>query len=225
MIDRVVRARDGALEIHDFKTAQRVPSQQVLDRDRQLALYQIGVAEKYGADQPIRLVWHYLLRDQVRTSTRTPEALDDLREHTIQLIDAIRSRAQLRAAPERAVRLVRVRRDLSRERPPARPRARSPPRPPAPGPDPAPAALAGSRFPPLACRGMGLRIERIPTLGDNYTYLLVCEATGEAAVVDAPEAGPVIQRVDGARRARDEDPLDAPPRRPLGREPRAREAL
>ena len=37
---------------------------------------------------------------------------------------------------------------------------------------------------------MGLRIERIPTLGDNYTYLLVCEATGEAEAVfgDAPTA-------------------------------------
>ena len=43
---------------------------------------------------------------------------------------------------------------------------------------------------------MGLRVERIPTLGDNYTYLIVCEATGEAAVVDAPEAQPVIRRVD-----------------------------
>ncbi len=43
---------------------------------------------------------------------------------------------------------------------------------------------------------MALRIERIPTLGDNYTYLLVCEATGEAAVVDAPEAEPVMKRVD-----------------------------
>jgi len=48
---------------------------------------------------------------------------------------------------------------------------------------------------------MGLRIERIPTLGDNYTYLLVCESSGEAAVVDAPEAEPVVKRVDatGAR--------------------------
>lgn len=51
---------------------------------------------------------------------------------------------------------------------------------------------------------MGLRIERIPTLQDNYTYLLVCEATGEAAVVDAPEAAPVVRRVEaiGARVAR-----------------------
>jgi len=43
---------------------------------------------------------------------------------------------------------------------------------------------------------MGLRVERIPTLGDNYTYLLVCEDTNEAAVVDAPEVVPVTRRVD-----------------------------
>jgi hydroxyacylglutathione hydrolase len=41
---------------------------------------------------------------------------------------------------------------------------------------------------------MSLRIERIPTLSDNYTYLLVCEESGEAAVVDAPEAEPVVRR-------------------------------
>jgi hydroxyacylglutathione hydrolase len=48
---------------------------------------------------------------------------------------------------------------------------------------------------------MALRIERIPTLGDNYTYLLLCDASGEAAVVDAPEAAPVVRRAEalGAR--------------------------
>ncbi len=39
-------------------------------------------------------------------------------------------------------------------------------------------------------------VERIPTLGDNYTYLIIDEATNEAAAVDAPEAGPVVARVD-----------------------------
>jgi len=43
---------------------------------------------------------------------------------------------------------------------------------------------------------MGLRIERIPTFGDNYTYLIVCDDTGEAAVIDAPEAAPVVRRVE-----------------------------
>jgi hydroxyacylglutathione hydrolase len=43
---------------------------------------------------------------------------------------------------------------------------------------------------------MTLRIERIPTLSDNYTYLLVCEQSGDAAVVDAPELAPVLRRVE-----------------------------
>ncbi|MEE2673116.1 MAG: hydroxyacylglutathione hydrolase [Myxococcota bacterium] len=42
---------------------------------------------------------------------------------------------------------------------------------------------------------MSLQIERIPTFQDNYTYLVICEATHEAAVIDAPEADPVIRRV------------------------------
>jgi hydroxyacylglutathione hydrolase len=48
---------------------------------------------------------------------------------------------------------------------------------------------------------MGLHVERIPTFGDNYTYLLVCEETREAAIVDAPEFEPVVRRVEasGAR--------------------------
>jgi hydroxyacylglutathione hydrolase len=48
---------------------------------------------------------------------------------------------------------------------------------------------------------MSLHVERIPTLRDNYTYLLICEQSGEAAVVDAPEAAPVERRVEklGAR--------------------------
>jgi hydroxyacylglutathione hydrolase len=40
-----------------------------------------------------------------------------------------------------------------------------------------------------------LRVERIPTLRDNYTYLIIDSGTGEAAVVDAPEAAPVAARV------------------------------
>jgi hydroxyacylglutathione hydrolase len=43
---------------------------------------------------------------------------------------------------------------------------------------------------------MSLQIERIPTFQDNYTYLVICEATREAAVIDAPEAAPVIRRVE-----------------------------
>lgn len=43
---------------------------------------------------------------------------------------------------------------------------------------------------------MSLQIERIPTFSDNYTYLVICQETREAAIIDAPEADPVIRRVD-----------------------------
>lgn len=99
IIDRVVRAADGAVEIHDYKTGRWVPSQQELDRDRQLALYQIGVEARYEAAATVRLVWHYLLRDQVRVSTRTPEQLDALRAHTIELIDRIEAERDFEPQP------------------------------------------------------------------------------------------------------------------------------
>lgn len=41
-----------------------------------------------------------------------------------------------------------------------------------------------------------MRVERIPTLRDNYTYLIIDEASNQAAVVDAPEAGPVVRAVE-----------------------------
>jgi len=46
---------------------------------------------------------------------------------------------------------------------------------------------------------MGLQIERIPTFGDNYTYLVICDETRDAAIVDAPEEDPVVARVDATR--------------------------
>jgi putative RecB family exonuclease len=99
VIDRVVRARDGAIEIQDYKTSQRVPSQERLDKDRQLALYQMGIAEHFGYDQAVRLVWHYLLPNQVRSSSRGPEQLEALRGETIGLIDRIRAETRFEARP------------------------------------------------------------------------------------------------------------------------------
>ncbi len=89
IIDRIARAPDGAIEIQDYKTGQRVPSQKNLDADRQLALYQMGVSQRFGEDVQMRLVWHYVASGQVRTSTRSPEQLQALRGQTLGLIERI----------------------------------------------------------------------------------------------------------------------------------------
>jgi len=89
VIDRISRARDGAIEVHDYKTGARVPSQRILDQDRQLALYQIGLTREFAEGTPFRLVWHYVAKNRTCSSTRMPEELAALREKTIQRIDEI----------------------------------------------------------------------------------------------------------------------------------------
>ena len=95
IIDRLVRARDGAIEIHDYKTSRRASTQKQVDADRQLALYQIGLAEQFS-DAPFRLVWHYLQQDRQLTSTRTPEQLNTLREDTMSVVDRITSESDFK---------------------------------------------------------------------------------------------------------------------------------
>ncbi|HWH79402.1 MAG TPA: hydroxyacylglutathione hydrolase, partial [Candidatus Binatus sp.] len=41
-----------------------------------------------------------------------------------------------------------------------------------------------------------MKITQIPLLRDNYGYLLVCEKTNRAAIVDPSEAAPVLRRID-----------------------------
>ncbi len=55
-------------------------------------------AQRYGTAS-VRLVWHYLLRDQVRVSTRTPEQLDELRARTIELIDRVEAETEFAPQP------------------------------------------------------------------------------------------------------------------------------
>jgi putative RecB family exonuclease len=99
IIDRLVRAKDGALEIHDFKTGRRIPRQDDLDGDRQLGLYELGVREQLGETGEVRLVWHYVLRDEQRSSQRTPEQREQLRVETARAIDGIRAEREFAPRP------------------------------------------------------------------------------------------------------------------------------
>ncbi|MFC1683686.1 RecB family exonuclease [Candidatus Zixiibacteriota bacterium] len=88
-IDRLVRAKDGVWEIQDYKTSSSLPTQEQVDEKSQLALYQIGVQQKWPQVKKFRQVWHFLRHDTALSSTRTEDQLDDLRRSTIQLIEEI----------------------------------------------------------------------------------------------------------------------------------------
>lgn len=88
-IDRLSQTSKGVYEIHDYKTSGSLPSQDKLDNDRQLALYQIGIREKFRDAKDIQLIWHYLIFDKEFTSTRSDAQLKDIRKGLLSLIKTI----------------------------------------------------------------------------------------------------------------------------------------
>jgi putative RecB family exonuclease len=90
-IDRLTLSDHSVLEIHDYKTSSRLPPQEEVDSDRQLAFYHMGVEGRWRDIREIRLVWHYLAFDTEISSSRTPEELQQLRRETMELIQQIES--------------------------------------------------------------------------------------------------------------------------------------
>jgi putative RecB family exonuclease len=88
-IDRLTLVDSSILEIHDYKTSNRLPTQEDVHKDRQLAFYQMGVGGKWQGIQEVRLVWHYLTFNTEIHSSRTPEQLQQLRQATLELIRRI----------------------------------------------------------------------------------------------------------------------------------------
>jgi putative RecB family exonuclease len=95
-VDRLMRVGPGRYEIHDYKTSGRLPPQSEIDGDRQLALYQLGVARAWSDAEAIELVWHYLAFGKEIRSRRTPEALERVKTATMSLIDRIEADTEFR---------------------------------------------------------------------------------------------------------------------------------
>jgi len=88
-IDRLSRTKQGVYQIHDYKTSAHLPAQEYADNDRQLALYHIGVRQKWPDIEKPRLVWHYLAFDRELVSSRSEAEISRLTADTIKLIDEI----------------------------------------------------------------------------------------------------------------------------------------
>ena len=90
-IDRLSYKGNGRYEIHDYKTSGYLQEQEKFDDERQLALYQIGIREKFRDAQDITLIWHYLLFDREIVSIRSDADLKDLKKEIVSLIKTIES--------------------------------------------------------------------------------------------------------------------------------------
>ena len=77
-IDRLAESEDCRYEIHDYKTNSQLPLPEYIQNDRQLALYMIGVKDRYPDAEDIKLIWHFLAFNKEIDSTRTDDELEQL---------------------------------------------------------------------------------------------------------------------------------------------------
>lgn len=89
-VDRLVLAKDGAFEIHDYKTAKTLPSQADMDADWQLALYELAIRHDWPDTKDVRLRWHFVRHGKVITSVRDAAAREKLRADAAALISSIK---------------------------------------------------------------------------------------------------------------------------------------
>lgn len=91
-IDRLASGKDGAFEIHDYKTAKNLPNQAHVDEDWQLAIYELALRSEWPKfDGPVRLIWHYVRHGRSLVSTRTKEQLAALEAEVRGVIRAIKA--------------------------------------------------------------------------------------------------------------------------------------
>ncbi len=99
-IDRLVHNKEeNIFEIHDYKTSSSMKTQEELDKDRQLALYSMGIKKLFPEVKDIHLIWHFLAFDKKMVSKRSDEQLEELRKEIIELIKKIRTTKEFPPIP------------------------------------------------------------------------------------------------------------------------------
>jgi putative RecB family exonuclease len=95
IVDRLQR-EGGRLHIIDYKTSKGRMTQDQADRDRQLAIYELGLRQLYPDAEEIELHWYMLAHKDVVTSTRDAEARRRLEDQVSSLIEEIESATDFR---------------------------------------------------------------------------------------------------------------------------------
>ena len=92
-IDRIDKTPDNLFEVIDYKTTKKMPSQAVVDKDLQLSVYHLGVANRWPSiikeKRPIKVSLYYLKHGEKLSSIRQAEQLETTKEGIIKTIENI----------------------------------------------------------------------------------------------------------------------------------------
>ena len=96
IIDRIDKIDDDNYEIIDYKTSKRMPSQERLDANLQLSLYNLGLIKRWPhlAAKKIKLSLYFLPFGESLTTFRSAGDLESTKEKIIAIIREIKTREQ-----------------------------------------------------------------------------------------------------------------------------------
>jgi putative RecB family exonuclease len=98
-IDRLEKVGNKHFVIHDYKTSGKLPTPHATKNDRQLALYMLGIKQRYPDLKKIDLVWHFVRFDEDVWSQRTDEQLQEMAEQTASLIETVDAAVERKDLP------------------------------------------------------------------------------------------------------------------------------
>ena len=89
VIDRIDKLPFGAYEVIDYKTSKNAPTQQDVDRDKQLGIYKLAVKSMWPEAEDIRLTLYFLKHPQKITTSRRDDEVETLKEEIIATAEKI----------------------------------------------------------------------------------------------------------------------------------------
>ena len=94
IIDRVDKPADGSYEIIDYKTSRKMPSQEMVDKNLQLSIYNLGLVRRWPHIKPeqVKLSLYFLQHQEKISSARSPVALEETKKEILSTINEIQER-------------------------------------------------------------------------------------------------------------------------------------
>lgn len=95
-IDRIDKTGDHTYEIIDYKTARRMPSQESVNKDLQLALYSLGLQRRWPHVAPdhIQLTLYFVKHGEKLSTTASVEKTEATKKEILKRINEIQKRLQ-----------------------------------------------------------------------------------------------------------------------------------